>query len=316
MINTDTVTRPEIAQGIPGIEGDSAYEVAVAAGFVGDVAAWLASLVGPAGPAGADGSAGAPGADGADGAAGAQGQAGPEGPQGPQGVAGADGAQGPAGADGAQGPQGIQGDPGADGADGAAGAEGPQGIQGIQGPAGADGAVGAEGPTGPEGPQGPQGIQGIQGIQGDPGSGSEAFPVGAVFIAVVSTNPGTLLGYGTWSAFAAGRVLVGIDSGDTDFDTVRETRGSKTHTLTESELPAHTHAVTDPGHTHTTQRFPTATGGSSGFTVDTSMSGTPADNTLATKSATTGITNQNTGSGTAHNNLQPSIVVYMWERTA
>lgn len=55
----------------------------------------------------------------------------------------------------------------------------------------------------------------------------EAFPVGAVFVSVSSTNPATSLGYGTWSAFGAGRVLVGLDSGDTDFDTVEETGGSK-----------------------------------------------------------------------------------------
>lgn len=52
----------------------------------------------------------------------------------------------------------------------------------------------------------------------------------------------------------------------------------------------HTVSVTDPGHSHLTQRYPTATGGSSGFTIDTSMSGTLADNTLPVKAATTGIT--------------------------
>jgi hypothetical protein len=148
------------------------------------------------------------------------------------------------------------------------------------------------------------------------GPGGEAFPVGSVFISVVATDPATLLGYGTWSAFGAGRMLVGLDSNDTDFDTVEETGGAKTVTLTESEIPSHTHSVTDPGHTHLTQRYPTATGGSSGFTIDTSMSGTPADNTLATKSATTGISVGNTGSGAAHNNLPPYIVCYLWKRTA
>lgn len=90
--------------GAPGPAGDSAYEVAIANGFVGTQSAWLLSLKG---------------ADGSDGA------------QGPQGPAGADGV------DGAQGPQGIPGTPGADGAQGP---QGQQGIQGIQGPAGVDGA--------------------------------------------------------------------------------------------------------------------------------------------------------------------------------
>lgn len=59
----------------------------------------------------------------------------------------------------------------------------------------------------------------------------QAFPVGSVFIAVVATNPATLLGYGTWSAFGAGRVLVGLDAADPDFDLVEEVGGAKTKAL-------------------------------------------------------------------------------------
>jgi hypothetical protein len=69
-----------------------------------------------------------------------------------------------------------------------------------------------------------------------------------------------------------------------------DTGGAATHQHTYSQVPNHVHPITDPGHTHLTQRYPTTTGGSSGFTADTSMSGTLADNTLPTKSGTTGIT--------------------------
>jgi microcystin-dependent protein len=157
------------------------------------------------------------------------------------------------------------------------------------------------------------------------GSGTEAFPIGGVFIAVVSTNPATLLGYGTWSAFGAGRVLVGLDSGQTEFDTVEETGGSKTHTLTTSEMPTHTHvqdahahAITDPGHLHTTNVFTQSGGGGSSTLTTGTISAE-----VSTDAQVTGITvnnqtatNQNAGSSAAHNNLQPYIVVYMWKRTA
>jgi len=116
-------------------------------------------------------------------------------------------------------------------------------------------------------------------------------------------------------------MIVGFDSGQTEFDTVEETGGAKTVTLTgaQSGVAAHNHAVTDPGHTHLTQRYPTATGASSGFTIDTSMSGTLADNTLPTKSNTTGLTVNNAtaaNAAEAHPNLPPYIVCYMWKRTA
>lgn len=70
------------------------------------------------------------------------------------------------------------------------------------------------------------------------------------------------------------------------------TGGAATHSHTYTEVVQHTHTVNinDPGHSHLTQRYPTATGASSGFTIDTSMSGTLADNTLPVKAATTGVT--------------------------
>ena len=125
--------------------------------------------------------------------------------------------------------------------------------------------------------------------------GSEAFPVGAVFISVASTDPGTLLGYGTWSAIAAGRALVGLDSGDTDFDTVEETGGAKTVTLDSTMMPAHTHVENAPT---------SASGGALKFGIDTNANGSTAS----------GLVTGSTGDGAAHNNMPPYFVVYMWKR--
>ena len=130
---------------------------------------------------------------------------------------------------------------------------------------------------------------------------SNAYPVGSIYMnATNSTNPATLLGFGTWTAFGAGRVLIGIDSGDTDFDTAEETGGSKTHALTIGELASHNHTVgsNDSG---------TGTGGAAGnmeLVRDAGTGNGPA------------VTSSTTGDGDAHNNVQPYIVVYMWKRTA
>ena len=53
-------------------------------------------------------------------------------------------------------------------------------------------------------------------------------PVGSIYVSVSATNPAVTLGYGSWQSFGSGRVLVGVDTGDVDFDTVEETGGSKT----------------------------------------------------------------------------------------
>jgi len=145
---------------------------------------------------------------------------------------------------------------------------------------------------------------------------STVYPVGSVYLnASDSTNPGTLFGFGTWVAFGAGRVPVGIDSGDTDFDTAEETGGAKTHALTEAEMPKHYHQMRGPNSISAPQNGGVGSGGIYG-------GGTPDDGaygygTWSTGGdASSGSLSTGTGSGDAHNNMPPYIVVYMWKRTA
>jgi hypothetical protein len=55
-------------------------------------------------------------------------------------------------------------------------------------------------------------------------------PIGFVFVSVVTTNPNTLLGYGTWEAMGAGKVLIGVDPADSNYDAAEKTAGAKTST--------------------------------------------------------------------------------------
>jgi hypothetical protein len=170
------------------------------------------------------------------------------------------------------------------------------------------------------------------------------YPVGSIYInATSSTNPGTSLGFGTWTAFGAGRVLVGFNASDPLFDSAEETGGSKdaivvshTHSFsatTGNQSQTHNHAITitDPGHLHTYN---------TGIGENTTLSGFPANansggayQTLSTQSNTTGITASSgnasqdhthdvsgttgsTGSSGTNANVQPYITVYIWKRTA
>ncbi len=65
------------------------------------------------------------------------------------------------------------------------------------------------------------------------------FPVGTIYEnAAVATNPGTLLGFGTWVAFGTGKVTVALDANDPDFNVIQEIGGSKTVTLTGRNIGA------------------------------------------------------------------------------
>jgi len=125
----------------------------------------------------------------------------------------------------------------------------------------------------------------------------KVYPVGCIYTSTVSTNPNTLFGFGTWSEYGQGRVLVGLDAGDTSFDTLGETGGEKAHTLTIGEMPAHKHKF---GYTGGNTD---ATG--SPYSVGKAIGHDPSNVYSETTS---------TGGDGSHNNLQPYIVVYFWKR--
>ena len=156
-------------------------------------------------------------------------------------------------------------------------------------------------------------------------------PVGSIYInATNSTNPGTLLGFGTWVAFGAGRVPVGFDAGNALFDTAEETGGSA-----DAITVSHTHsfsATTDSqgAHTHDTNVFrysdlagtnPSAADAGTYSGKIFAAGSVSTWNTVATNSqgahthSISGTTGSAGSSGT-NANYQPYITVYMWKRTA
>ena len=126
-------------------------------------------------------------------------------------------------------------------------------------------------------------------------------PIGSLYLSVNSTNPGTLFG-GTWIAWGAGRVPVGVNASDTDFSTVEKTGGEKAHVLTEAETAPHAHIQTAYW-----------SGGESGARV-----AYPGSIETSDPKKYNGVVarTESAGGGQAHNNLQPYITCYMWKRIA
>lgn len=152
-------------------------------------------------------------------------------------------------------------------------------------------------------------------------TGVNLIPTGAIMMWYTNTAPtGWLLCNGQstsgYTALAAivganvpnlqGRVPVGRDTTQTEFDVLGETGGAKTHTLTISEMPSHTHI--QDAHNHTKTQNMSDSGVNADVNYMPRVTGTIHTTQTFTTNSTTA-TNQNTGGGGAHNNLQPYTVV-------
>ena len=125
----------------------------------------------------------------------------------------------------------------------------------------------------------------------------KAYPVGAVYVSTIQTNPSGLIG-GTWERIE-GKFLVGISDTDSTFADGATDIGEKEHTLTTAEMPQHTHDIND---FYRELRAHNASGSGNYHSVGS----------ILTQSNTT----NSAGNGLAHNNLPPFLPVYIFKRTA
>ena len=158
------------------------------------------------------------------------------------------------------------------------------------------------------------------------------YPVGSIYMSMVETNPSVLFGFGTWEQ-VKGRFLLGADS---SFK-VGDTGGESSVTLTKEQTPAHTHtrgtmeiygALTERPCTTSVEILNSKPDGAFvstmkgdtpqwGVTVVTEGQSTHTNNLHEFRASRnwTGETSS-VGSGAAHNNMPPYLVVYIWKRTA
>jgi hypothetical protein len=137
-----------------------------------------------------------------------------------------------------------------------------------------------------------------------------AYPVGSIYISTVSTNPSSLFGFGTWVAYGAGRVLLGVGGGFTAAAT-----GGSADAVVVSHTHTATSVVTDAGHTHNLPGN-TSSGGINQTQIGVSNTSVNATSSSATTGITVATTNASSGVSGTNANLQPYVVVYMWNRTA
>ena len=121
------------------------------------------------------------------------------------------------------------------------------------------------------------------------------FPVGQIVIKGDNEDYSNWLGF-TWERTAVGKVLVGIDSTDTDFNTIGKIGGKKTHTLTVDEMPSHNHNIR---------------AGEEGTEVHNEFG--PISTSNKNKYQILSLYN---GGGQPHNNMPPYETFYFWKRTA
>lgn len=158
------------------------------------------------------------------------------------------------------------------------------------------------------------------------GGGGCPFRVGDILTSRSSVSPDVSWPGTTWAAYGSGRIVVSLNTADGSFQSIDQTGGAKTHAHADhTGVINHTHVVdvTDPGHAHVQGVNSATTGGTSGYTPDTSTN-TRVNSGYSTSSATTGVTasTQNPSGGVSAlshqsvGHMPPYIVAYMWERTA
>lgn len=154
------------------------------------------------------------------------------------------------------------------------------------------------------------------------------FPIGSIRMTVSAADESTFLG-GTWVRWGTGRVPVGVNTSDSNFNTVEKTGGASTHTLAAAELPVHGHSFSGTvtvnsggSHTHTASAGAYKVGSGSGSSYyymtnngSTNPQATDSNGSHSHSASVSGTTGS-TGSGGAHNNLQPYITCYFWKRVA
>lgn len=179
--------------------------------------------------------------------------------------------------------------------------------------------------------QGAQGPQGPKGDKGDTGDFSplDAYPVGAFYISAVQTSPAELFG-GNWERIT-GQFLLGTDTTENNPGTYSagSTGGSERVTLSEAQIPAHTHGfkwlsgdiTTRPLSNKTSSLFgavsgimttPRASGTFTGGVNYTSIDATKGWNIHVNATHE----HDSVGNDESHDNMPPYLAVYMWKRIA
>lgn len=126
----------------------------------------------------------------------------------------------------------------------------------------------------------------------------QVYKVGDLYLTTNTAEPQVILGYGTWVRFGEGRALVGVSTKASDPDWtkgVASQHGEYEHALTVSELAEHNHDLL----------YNTSSISGSGYPATDNNADTPSY-----------IKTEKAGEGKPHNNVQPSITVFVWRRVA
>ena len=182
---------------------------------------------------------------------------------------------------------------------------------------------------------------------------TKVYPIGTIFLSVINTNPGTYISGTTWVSWGSGRVPVGVNTSNSNFNSVEKTGGSDSHSytpagsvskptftgtkatlshsggavgntaLTMSQIPRNFWSADSPGTGGARVNTTFNPGSSFGICCDpNSKTGGNHNHSFTQPTAHTytpaGTNSQPTFTGTAatQSHLQQYITCYMWKRTA